>query len=320
MNTEQDQPGWDVAIVGGGTAGLSAALTLARARRSVIVVDSGQPRNALASAAHGLLGQEGVDPLELLEKGRAEAISYGAYITHASVVEASGSAESAFELRLEDGSLVEAHQLLIATGVRDELPAIEGLADRWGRDAVHCPYCHGWEIRDHRIGLLATGPMSTIQALLFHQWSEKMWFFPNGIEFPADQLEKLDALGITIVCGAVSGVEITDDRLTGTFIHGGTRIDLDAIAVPALTRARLDGLESLSMEVIENAMGVAVAADAAGHTSVPGVWAAGNVVNPGMQVSEAAANGTRVAVTINTEMVFARADQAVAAGRVMGEA
>lgn len=311
MNTMHDQV-YDVGIIGGGSAGLSAALILARARRSVVVIDGGAPRNAPASAAHGLLGQEGVNPLDLLEKGRAEAASYGARIVQASVLQASGTADDGFTLALDDGARVRAAQVLIATGVRDELPGIPGLAERWGRDVVHCPYCHGWEIRDQRIGLLATGPMSAMQALLFHQWSEQMTFLPNGLDFPADQLEKVRALGITIAPGAVSGIEVADDRLTAALVEDGSRVELDALAVPATTSARLEGLESLGVDVATNAMGVAVVADAAGHTSVPGVWAAGNVVNPGMQVSESAANGARVAMTINTEMVFARADRAVA--------
>lgn len=311
METTPDQ-GYDVAIIGGGSAGLSAALILARARRSTVVIDGGAPRNAPAAAAHGLLGQEGVNPLELLERGREEAASYGARILQTEVLRASGSADEDFTLALEGGGTVRAGQLLIATGVRDELPAIEGLAERWGRDVVHCPYCHGWEIRDQRIGLLATGPMSAMQALLFHQWSEQMTFLPNGLEFPADQLEKVRALGITVMPGQLRNLEVIDDRLTAVVLADGTQLGLDALAVPALTRARLNGLEELGVDVEGNPAGVAVRADTAGHTSVPGVWAAGNVVNPGMQVSESAANGARVAMTINTEMVFARAERAIA--------
>ena len=311
VGTAHDDRVYDVAVIGGGSAGLSAALVLARARRSVVVIDGGRPRNAPASAAHGLLGQEGINPLRLLETGREEAASYGAHIRQTSVDHASGSAEEGFTLHLDDDSVNRAGQLLLTTGVRDELPALPGLAERWGRDVVHCPYCHGWEIRDQRIGLLATGPMSAMQALLFHQWSEHIWFFPNGMEFPDDQIAKLTAIGVTVVPGEVSGVDVADDQLTGVRVDEA-RVELDALAVPTLTYARLDGLEALGVEVTENAMGVAVVADSAGHSSVPGVWAAGNVVNAGMQVSEAAANGARVAMTINTEMVFARADQAIA--------
>lgn len=315
MDTAPADRVWDVAIVGGGSAGLSAALTLARARRSVIVVDGAQPRNAPATAAHGLLGQEGVNPLELLSKGRKEAASYGAHIRHSPVVDVSGAAGGGFTVRLADGSVLRAGQLLIATGVRDELPELPGLAQRWGRDVVHCPYCHGWEISNQRIGLLATGPMSAMQALLFHQWSEQMWFFPHDIEFPAEQMDKLRAVGITVIPGAMTGIQVTDDRLAGVLMADGSRVGLDALAVPALTQARLEGLDRLGVQVAENAAGVAVVADATGHTSVPGVWAAGNVVHPGMQVSESAANGARVAMTLNTELVFARADRAIARGR-----
>lgn len=268
MNTQQEDRVWDVAVLGGGSSGLSAALTLARARRSVIVLDDGRPRNAPASAAHGLLGQDGINPLQLLEKGREEATFYGAQITHASIVDASSTTMNTFALQLDDGMTIEAGQLLIASGVRDDLPEIQGLAGRWGRDVVHCPYCHGWEIRDQRIGLLATGPMSAMQALLFHQWSEHMFFFPNGFGFPVDQLEKLRALGINIVPGQLSRVEVSNDRLAGVLMDDGTLIGLNALAVPALTHARLDGMEGLGVEVTENAMGIAVVADAAGHTSV----------------------------------------------------
>lgn len=312
MGATHDDQVYDVAIVGGGSAGLSAALTLARARRSVIVIDDSRPRNAPTAAVHGLLGHEGISPLRLLETGREEAYSYGANIRQTRVARVSGSAAEGFALRVDDGAVVRASQVLLATGVRDELPAVPGLAERWGRDVVHCPYCHGWEIRDQRIGLLATGPMSAMQALLFHQWSEHLWFFPNGMDFPAEQLEKLRAVGVTIVDGDVTTVDVADDRLAGVLIDEHTRVDLDALAVPALTRARLDGLEGLGVEVTENAAGVAVVADAAGHTSVPGVWAAGNVVNLATQLSEAAADGARVARSINTELVFARADRAVA--------
>jgi len=314
LSSTDDVQVWDVAIIGGGSAGLSAALTLARARRSVIVVDGGEPRNAPAQAAHGLLGLEGINPLQLLVKGRDEASFYGARIVHAGVVEAmpeTAADDGGFVVRLDDGHEVRASQLLIATGVVDELPDVPGLAQRWGRDVVHCPYCHGWEIRDERIGLLATGPMSALQALLFRQWSAQMWFFPNGIDFPADQLAKLVAMGITVVPGSVSGLDVAADRLTAVCLDDGRRVGLEALAVPALTRARLDGLQGLALETVTNAAGVAVVADGTGHTSIPGVWAAGNVVNPGMQVSESAANGARVAMTINTELVFARADRAV---------
>ena len=314
MNTEQLGRNYDVAIVGGGAAGLSAALTLARGRREVLVLDAGTPRNAPATAAHGLLGLEGINPMQLLERGRREAASYGAHIVEASVTGAAKIDDGEFVIRLDDGSSVQTGQLVLATGVRDELPDVPGLAQRWGRDAVHCPYCHGWEIRDQRIGVVATGPMSIMKALLFRQWSEYMWFLPNGIDFAADQLEQLTEKGIIVVPGDVSRVEVTDDHLTGVMLDKTTTLALDALAVPTTTSPRLAGLHDLGLETSENAAGVSVVADATGHTSVPGVWAAGNLVNPGMQVSEAAANGARVAMMLNTELIFGPIDQAMMAG------
>ena len=307
MTTQQRKNAWDVAIIGGGSAGLSAALTLTRARRSVLVVDSGAPRNAAASAVHGLLGLEGTSPLELLSKGRSEIARYGAKIVHSVVAQASGSSEEGFELQLDDGSTHRASQLIIATGVTDDLPQLSGLAVRWGRDVVHCPYCHGWEIRDQRIGVLATGPMSAMQALLFSQWSTNLTFLVNEVEIPAEHLDALRSVDAIIVPGSVQNLDITNDQLTGVVLHDGTQVPLDALAVSTQVVARLDGLGALALDTTENAMGVAVRTDEAGRTSVPGVWATGNVMGPWMQVSEAAAHGARVAMTINTEMALARA-------------
>lgn len=311
MNTEHIEGNWDVAIIGGGSAGLSAALTLARARRNVLVIDSGTPRNAPASAVHGLLGLEGTSPLQLLATGRAEAVSYGAKIVHSIVADISGSAEEGFVVRLDDGSTYRAALVIIATGVNDDFPDIPGTADRWGRDVVHCPYCHGWEIRDQRIGVLATGPMSAMQAMLFRQWSADLCFFLNDIEIPTEQLDKLRALNVMVVPGSVQGIEVTNDQLTGAILHDGTSVPLDALAVPTQIQARLDGLTGLALDTTENAMGISLHVDEAGRTSVPGVWAAGNVMGPWMQVSEAVANGARVAMTINTELALEHAGHAM---------
>ncbi|BDD82290.1 thioredoxin reductase [Tsukamurella pulmonis] len=305
----------EVVIVGGGAAGLSAAVTLARALRSVIVLDGGEPRNAPAAAVHGLLGVEGINPLELVARGRAEASRYGAHVMHAAVSAARSLRDGGFTVDLDDGTSVRADQLLLATGVQDDLPAISGLAQRWGRDVVHCPYCHGWEIRGTRIALLATGPVSAMQAMLFGQWTEEMCFFPNGMDFPDAQIEQLTALGIDIDPGRVEEVVVGEDRLVAVRLSGGGERPLEALAVPTLPRARLTGLDGLGVTVESNPMGVALVVDEAGYTSVPGVWAAGTVTNPAMQLSEAAAHGSRVARTINTELVFRRAEAAVAGSR-----
>lgn len=297
----------EILVIGGGPAGLSAALTLSRARRDVVVLDSGEPRNAPAQRAHGLLGLEGIRPLDLLARGREEVTSYGGRIIHDRVAHAQAD-DGAFQVEAESGRRIQAGTLLIATGTRDILPDLPGLAERWGRDVIHCPYCHGWEIRDQRIGVLATGPMSAMQALMFGQWSPQVQFYPQGLDYPADQLAKLTATGITIADRRVTGLAVQGDALTGVVLDD-TRVNpLDALVVPATTRARLDGLDGLGLQIEESEAATTLVADAAGHTSVPGVWAAGNVVNPAMQISEAAASGARVAMTLNTELIFQHAE------------
>jgi len=155
---DQLNAGYDVVVVGGGAAGLSGALMLARSRRSVVVIDAGAPRNAPAAGVHGLLGREGTPPTELLERARAEVRGYGGHVVNGEVSTVTRDGDG-FRVALSDRRAVRARRLLVATGLVDELPDIPGLRDRWGRDVLHCPYCHGWEVRDQAIGVLATGPL-----------------------------------------------------------------------------------------------------------------------------------------------------------------
>lgn len=195
MVTDRLSDGYDVVIVGGGAAGLSAALMLARARRTVVVVDAGTPRNAPAAGVHGLLAREGIAPGELLERGRAEVRGYGGHVV-AGEAGAVGRAAEGFLVALTDGRSVRARRLLVTTGLVDELPDLPGLRERWGRDVVHCPYCHGWEVRDQAIGVLACGPMAVHQALLFRQWSADVTFFSHTMLPPTgSEAEQLAARG-----------------------------------------------------------------------------------------------------------------------------
>ena len=174
---------YDVAIIGGGPAGLSAALVLGRARRRVVVVDAGAPRNAPAAHMQGFLSRDGMSPALLLQAARAEVRRYGVEIIEDRVVEATAG----FELRLLGGRTVEARRLLLATGAVDDLPDVLGARDRWGRDLLHCPYCHGWEVRDQPIGVLGTGPGSVEHAHLLRQWSDDVMLFTHTHAVAADE-------------------------------------------------------------------------------------------------------------------------------------
>lgn len=301
----------DVVVVGGGAAGLSAALMLARARRRVTVVDAGAPRNAPADGVHALLGLDGVSPAELLARGRDEVTGYGGEIIAAEVSDVSATPEG-FAVRMTNGDGRHARRLLIATGLIDELPEIPGLRERWGREVVHCPYCHGWEVRDRLIGVLATGPMSVHQALLFRQWTGDLRYFSNGLQPSAAEQEKLAALGVPVVSGRVARLEAGGEHALGVRLDDDRVIEVDVVAVAPRMAARADVFSGIGIEPAEHPMGASITADQAGRTAVPGVWVAGNATDLSAQVSAASADGARVAAQINADLVYEDTDRAVA--------
>ncbi|WP_405165200.1 NAD(P)/FAD-dependent oxidoreductase [Nocardia sp. NBC_01499] len=317
MVTEQLKDGYDVVVVGGGAAGLSGALMLGRARRSVLVIDAGAPRNAPAAGVHGLLAREGIAPGELLERGRAEVRGYGGRVVSGQVDTVSRD-DDGFAVTLSEGRTVRARRLLVTTGLVDELPAIPGLRARWGRDVLHCPYCHGWEVRDQAIGVLGTGPMMVHQALLFRQWSADITLFVHSMPSPTgSEAEQLAARGITVVEGEAASLEIVDDRLVGVRMSDGTVVRREALAVAPRMVARTDFLAALGLTPVQHPSGFGehIPADATGRTEVPGVWVAGNVTDLSAQVGGAAAAGAFAAAQINADLVTEETRQAVAAYR-----
>ncbi|MQA80745.1 MAG: FAD-binding protein [Streptosporangiales bacterium] len=317
MVTDQLRDGYDVVVVGGGAAGLSGALMLARARRSVVVVDAGAPRNAPAAGVHGLLGREGIPPAELLERGRAEVRGYGGHVVSGEVGAVAREGDG-FAVTLADGRSVRTRRLLVATGLVDELPDIPGLRERWGRDLVHCPYCHGWEIRDRAIGVLASGPLSVHQALLFRQWSDDVTFFTHTMPPPTgEEAERLAARGIRVVDGEVVSLEIVEDRLEGVRLSDGTVVSREAVAVSSRMVARAGFLAKLGLRPAAHPSGIGeyLPADATGRTEAPGVWVAGNLTDPVAQVGTAAAAGAGAAAQISADLVAEETRRAVAAYR-----
>ena len=193
MNSEN----YDVVVVGGGAAGLSAALVLGRARRRVAVIDAGAPRNAPAAHMQGFLSRDGLAPADLVKAGRAEVRAYGVHLLDDEVV----SIIDGFTVRLAGGSSLTARRLLLAMGAGDVLPEIRGARERWGRDFLHCPYCHGWEVRDQPIGVLGTGPGSVVHAQLLRQWSDDVLFFSHHDVISARERAELDARRIEVIDG-----------------------------------------------------------------------------------------------------------------------
>jgi thioredoxin reductase len=319
--TDQLSDRYDVVVAGGGAAGLNGALMLARSRRSVVVIDAGAPRNAPAAGVHGFLSQDGTPPAELLARGRAEVRRYGGRVVPgevSAVTRTDRRGDRRFAVTLADGRTVRARRLLVATGLADELPDIPGLRARWGRDVVHCPYCHGWEVRDQAVGVLASGPLSVHQALLFRQLTEDVAFFPHTGPWPAsEEAEQLAARGITVVGGEVTSVEIAADRLAGVRLGDGRVVSRQVLAVSPRMVARAGFLAALGLRPAPHPSGAGehIPADAAGQTGVPGVWVAGNVTDLAAQVGGAAAAGAVAGARINADLVAEETRQAVAAFR-----
>jgi thioredoxin reductase len=299
---------YDVVVVGGGAAGLSAALVLGRARRRVAVIDAGAPRNAPAAHMHGFLSRDGMPPAALLEAARAEVHSYGVDIVEDEVVEIT----TGFTVLLAGGSSIAARRLLIATGAVDELPDIPGARERWGRDFLHCPYCHGWEVRDEPIGVIGTGIGSVDHAQLLRQWSEDVIFFSHTTAVSASERRALEARAIELIEGPVARLSIVDDQLDAVELGDGRSFSRTAVFVRPALQARPAGLlASLGYELDDAGF---ARVDATGRTSAPGVWVAGNAANPRAQVVTAAGEGSAAAIAINADLVDEDVRNALRAG------
>jgi thioredoxin reductase len=297
----------DVVVVGGGAAGLSAALVLSRARRSVVVIDAGTPRNAPAAHMQGFLSRDGMPPSELLSVGRGEIESYGAQVVPGTVSDVT-VLDGGFGVTVGDGRALRARRLVVATGLRDELPDVPGVRERFGRDVLHCPYCHGYEVRDQRLAVLGGTPGAVEHALLLKQWSEDVVFAPDRDVVSGVDRERLDARGVHLLEGRVARVVVEGDRLQGLELADGLLVARDAVFVRPhfVPHDRL--LRDLGCALDEQGW---VVVDATGRTSVPGVWAAGNAVDPRAQVITAAGQGSAAAIALNADLVAEDVDRAL---------
>jgi len=292
---------YDVVLIGGGAAGLSAALVLARARRRVLVVDSGTPRNAPAAHMQGFLSRDGMPPEDLLAAGRKEVRGYGGTIITGAVKNLVRCREGGFQVLLDDGDRFSARRLLVATGLRDELPDVPGLRDRWVRDVLHCPYCHGWEVRDQPLGVIWNDPETARYAQIVRQCTHDVVLFaPTDTLTPTTQRGQLVARAIGVVEGPIARVPVEDDHLTGVQMADGRVIPRTALFVPPRFVPNNDLLSGLGCQIGEHGW---VVTGAIGVTSVAGVWVAGNVTNPRAQVITAAGEGSAAAIAINADVV-----------------
>ncbi|MFK0172779.1 NAD(P)/FAD-dependent oxidoreductase [Streptomyces sp. NPDC090306] len=305
---------YEAVVVGGGAAGLSAALVLGRSRRHTLVVDAGKPRNAPAAHLQGYLTRDGMPPAEFLAAGRAEIARYGVELVRDLVVRAVADRAGEFDMTLAGGARVHARRLVIATGLRDELPDVPGVAERFGRDVLHCPYCHGWEVRDRPFGVLATSPAAVHQALVVSQWSKDVTLFAHTVaedDLPDHDLRLLAVAGVDVVPGRVAGLVVEGDRLTGVRLADGTVHERAVVFVAPRPVVANDLMAQLGAELRETPFGTYPVTDERGLTTVPGVWAAGNALGFAEQVVNAAGGGYRAASALNGELLMSDLEAAV---------
>ncbi|MFJ7911846.1 NAD(P)/FAD-dependent oxidoreductase [Kitasatospora sp. NPDC096204] len=319
---------YDAVVVGAGAAGLNAALVLGRARRRVAVVDAGEPRNAPAAHMHGYLSRDGLPPAALLAVGREEVARYGVdlidarveHIEHIRPEGPDGPSESdgpGFAVHLAGGPVLHARRVVVATGLRDGLPELPGLVERWGRDVLHCPYCHAWEVRDRPLGVLGTGPGAVDQALLLRQWSADVVLLAHTLRPTDAERERLAARGVRVVEGRIVRLVSEDGRLRGVELADGLVVPREAVFVfpqPVPRDALLFGLDCARDD---NGW---VTTDRTGRTSLPGVWAVGNVADPRAQVVTAAGAGAAAAFALDHDLVAEEVDRAVRRYRASGAA
>lgn len=294
----------DVVVVGGGPAGLQAALMLGRARRSVTVVDGGRPRNAVARAVHNLIGHEGIAPDQLLARGRADAVRYGVEIVSGSVVDVRRE-EPCWVVHLEDGGQRRSRALLLATGIVEDLPPVDGLATLWGRDVVACPYCHGWEARDKAVAVVGSGPRAWQQLLLLLRFTRDLALLSDGPTRLDDaQVEYLRRAGVVVREDPIARVVADGDHLEGVRFVTGEVLRREALFAVTTRRQPSDLADRLGCSTVSDGpMAGALEADPTGRTGVSNVWAAGSAANPGLTVIGAAGHASTVAIAVNNTLI-----------------
>jgi thioredoxin reductase len=296
----------DVIVVGGSFAGLSAAMQIARARRRVLLIDLGLPRNRFAAASHGFLGQDGRSPAEIRAEARRQLALYPTVtFVDSEVVKAEGSLDN-FVMSLSDGRQEAGRRLVLATGVRDELPPIPGLSDRWGRTVLHCPYCHGYELGEgRRLGILATGPHAPHQAALVSDWGRATLFTQSQFEPDGEQRALLDARSVEIERSPIIGVLGEAPALEAVQLADGRTVRIDALFTGPTIHMASPLAEQLGCAFDEGPMGPMIRVDAMKQTSVAGVFAAGDASNPMHNATLASASGVMAGVGAHASLIMA---------------
>lgn len=299
---DQGSP-FDVVVIGGSFAGLSAAMQIARARRSVLVIDSGKPRNRFASHSHGFLAQDGKTPEEILTVARDQLFAYPtASLMNETVMSARGE-KDAFELSTSSGNVVYGKRIIIAVGVSDQLPNLPGLKEKWGQGVLHCPYCHGYEIAGDRLGVFATSNIAAHQAHVVRDWGKVTVFLQDGFVFDADAQGELEKMGLPVEPVPLAGIEGEGRDISHVVLKDGRKVALDALFVAPQTEMSTPIATQLCCETTPGPLGDFITVDDWQATSVPGVFAAGDAASGWTNATIASAAGVQAGVAAHQSLL-----------------
>lgn len=295
---------YDTLIIGGSFAGLSAAMQLARAQRQVLIVDAGEPRNRFTDASHGFFTLDGVAPAEVLERALKPLLSYPTVTLHRARVSSAQQKADGFVLETDAGECFQGRTLILATGVQDELPHIPGLRERWGRTVIHCPYCHGYELRDLPIAVIAGSPHSAIQAAMLPDWGPVTYFTQGEFDLDKEQQAVLARRGVRIERTPVVGIEGEGLAIDRVRLADGRDVPAGAVYVAPKTHIAHRLVEQLGLATDVMPGGVIIRADATRQTSVPGVFAAGDTAMGMHNATLASASGVMAGVGAHRHLIF----------------
>jgi thioredoxin reductase len=275
-----DVPMEDVIIIGGSFAGLAAALQLGRARRKVTVLDTGRPRNRFAGHSHGMLGHDHKPPLDILAEARQQLTRYPAIrLVNARAESVSGTIDD-FRIVTDDNESLGARRLILSYGVIDQMPDVPGFAEGWGRSIIPCPYCDGFEVAGQHWGLIWSGPQSMNQVRLFHDWTDTLTVLADGHDIPSDVRADLARRGIPVVDGRMAGIAHHGDHGAAVMLDTGSKVSVEILFAHPRNKPSASLHEALGLATVDTPLGIVLKVDERRETSMPGIYAAGDITNP----------------------------------------
>lgn len=294
----------DVIIIGGSFAGLAAALQLGRARRKVSVLDTGLPRNRFAGHSHGLLGHDHKPPLDILAEARRQLTRYPSVRLITSRADSVSGVIDDFQVLTADGETLRARRLILSYGVVDRMPEVPGFAESWGSAIVPCPYCDGFEVAGRHWGLIWSGPASHNYVRLYHDWTDTLTVFANGHDIPAAIRADLARRKIPVIDGRITEIARHGEHSASVKLDAGADIAVDILFAHPRNQPSSGLHGSLGLATVDTPLGIAIKVDERRETSTPGIYAAGDLANPGMpSVTMATAHGATAGISAQQSML-----------------